>query len=83
MPCSDGKRYHNQFRQDQRREADRHDVDKLIFKQNQRTVHYDATLVDTDQHPHEERLVAQAAPFRELFVQFRIGERYVGADVLI
>lgn len=83
MPCSNGQRDHNELCQDQRRKADRYDVNELVLEQNQRTVHYYATLVYTDQHPHKERLIAQAAPFGKLFVQLRIGERYVGADVLI
>lgn len=42
MPRSDGERDHDQLRKNQSREADRHDVNELIFEENQRAVHDDA-----------------------------------------
>lgn len=41
------------------------------------------TLVNADQHPHKESLVAKTSAFRQFFVKLWICDCYVRTDVLI
>lgn len=41
------------------------------------------TLINADQHPHEECFVAETSPLRQFFIQFRIRDGNIRANVLI
>lgn len=48
VPRADGQRHHEELGEDERREGNGHDVNKLRLEQKQRAVHQDPTLINTD-----------------------------------
>ena len=45
MPRADGERHHRQLCEDERRVTDRHNMDELVFKEQEGSKHDDTTLV--------------------------------------
>ena len=81
VPGPDGESHHDQLRQDEGGEADGHHVDKLIFKEQKSSKHDDTPLVNGDEYPDEECLVAETPPLSELLVQLWVGDSYLPCDV--
>ena len=48
MPSPDGQRHHRQLREYERRVADRHNVDELVFEEQEGTKHDHTTLVHSE-----------------------------------
>ena len=81
VPGANSESHHSQLGQDEGGEADGHDVDELLLKQQQRSKYYDATLVDRDKHPDEERFVAQTSSLHQFLVKLRVGDGDICCNV--
>ena len=81
MPGPDGEGHHGQLSQDERGEADGHDVQEVLLEQEQRPEHDHPALVNGDQDPDEEGLVGQTPALSELLVELGIGHGHLARDV--
>jgi len=81
MPCDNSQTDHTKLRKNQRRKTNPDNMNKLIFKNNQRAEHNNPTLINWHQDPYEESFIRQNPTFTEVLIQFRIGQCNFRGDV--
>ena len=81
VPGPDGEGHHGQLREDERSEADGDDVQEVLLKQKQGSEHDDTSLIERDENPDEERLVAETPTLGQLLVQLGVGHGHLPRHV--